>query len=473
MVFNSWIFALFLPIVLGLYLVLPHRGQNWLLLGASYLFYGWWDWRFLGLLAGTTTIDWLVGLLLEHPRLADRRKTVLAVSVVANLAVLGTFKYLGFFAASASVLAARFGIELDPVTLHVVLPVGISFYTFQSMAYTIDVYRRELPAVRSLPDFALFVAYFPQLVAGPIERATHLVPQLTQPRVITVEQWRDGVSLIVLGLVKKIAIADFVAGHVTRTFAGPANWSSLDLLLGVYAFALQIYGDFGGYSDMARGTSKLFGVELMANFRWPYFASSITDFWRRWHVSLSSWLRDYLYVPLGGNRKGPARRYLNLLITMLLGGLWHGASWTFVAWGGLHGLALAIHVAWTGARVHAGQALTAFSARWQSILGGLVTFHIVCIGWVFFRAETFTKAAAVLGGIVSLRPGWPLEALHDVLIAGSLTLLFDVMTLRSERKGEPFLGKTVLARGVMMGALLVLLLVLGDRSDVPFIYFQF
>ncbi len=341
MTFNSMQFVLFFTIVFLAYWRLGFRNQNRLLLAASYLFYGWWDWRFLGLMLLSSSIDYFCGLGLGRTDDPSKRKRLLWTSMTANLVILGFFKYFNFFIDSLDSGLDRAGVDWLAPSLGIVLPVGISFYTFQSMSYGIDVYRRELKPIRSFFDFALFVSYFPQLVAGPIERATALAPQITTPR-LRPDKTKvvEACSLILVGLVKKVVVADLAAEVANDVFSRSGEAGFFELLIGVYCFAIQIYGDFSGYSDMARGVSRLLGIELMENFKQPYFSATITDFWRRWHISLSQWLRDYLYIPLGGNRKGPRRTYINLGVTMLLGGLWHGAAWTFVVWGALQGLYL-------------------------------------------------------------------------------------------------------------------------------------
>ncbi len=340
MLFNSLEFVVFFAVVLALYSVLNHPRQNALLLVASYVFYGAWDYRFLLLLIGTTLVDYAVGLAIDRRSDPAARRRILMFSIVANLGVLGVFKYFNFFADSLVEFAGLFGLSVSPVTLNIVLPVGISFYTFQSMAYTIDVYRGHLKPCRSLPDFALYVTFFPQLVAGPIERATHLLPQIYARRVMTAEKIGSGLSLIALGFFKKVVMADNLAPTVNEIFAKQGGYTAEEVLVGAIFFAFQIYGDFSGYTDIARGTSRVLGFELMDNFREPYFARSPSDFWQRWHISLSTWLRDYLYISLGGNRGGRLTTYRNLILTMLLGGLWHGAAWNFVWWGLYHGTLL-------------------------------------------------------------------------------------------------------------------------------------
>ena len=389
MLFNSYTFWLFFGFVFVL-CGLSRRNfrlQNTVLLVASYTFYGFWDWRFLSLLLVSTIIDFNVAQWLERAETPRRRKLLLALSLCANLGVLGVFKYLGFFTESMVELLNAFGIDSSLPVLNVLLPVGISFYTFQTMSYTIDVYRRELPATKRFFDFALFVSFFPQLVAGPIERAAKFLPQVLQPRLQNRLRFTEGFYLILLGLFKKVVIADNMAPIANAIFSRDVSTlSGPEVMIGVYAFAFQIYGDFSGYTDIARGVAKWLGFDLMLNFRMPYFAASPSDFWARWHISLSSWLRDYLYIPLGGNRHGALLTYRNLMLTMLLGGLWHGAVWTFVVWGGFHGLILCLYrffgtfstATEPRALVRSGPFI---SGRW---LGILVMFHLTCIGWLFF-----------------------------------------------------------------------------------------
>ena len=333
MLFNSVQFVLFFVAVVVMHWAATPRWRNPILLAASYIFYGMWDWRFLGLLLVSTFVDYSVGRLLEGDRPERTRRALLATSVTVNLGILGFFKYANFFADGFVDLAGSIGLAPGQFTLQVILPVGISFYTFQTMSYSIDVYRRRLEPCRSVVDFATYVAYFPQLVAGPIERAHNLLPRLQRTdRSIGRAEIESGLGLILLGLVKKVVLADGVASVADKAFSDPSGLSFVAVAAGVVAFSIQIYGDFSGYTDIARGVSRLLGVELLLNFRQPYLARNITEFWRQWHISLSNWLRDYLYIPLGGNRRGSTLTVVNLMITMLLGGLWHGASWTFVFW---------------------------------------------------------------------------------------------------------------------------------------------
>ena len=322
------------------YRVLPHRAQNWLLLVASYYFYAAWDWRFLGLLVASTLVDFTCARVLARASTPRARRALLIVSLGFNLTLLGFFKYFNFFADSLHDVFGALGWQVDVFTLRVLLPVGISFYTFVTMSYVIDVYRREIPATRDLLDFAVFVAFFPHLVAGPILRASTLLAQIDSPRRITREQLRDGAWLIAWGYFQKMFVADNLAGLANAVFDPAAPQTGVNVLLGVYAFAFQIYGDFAGYSNIARGTSKLMGIELIENFRFPYLVRTPQAFWRNWHISLSTWLRDYLYIPLGGSRGSEWQTRRNLFLTMVLGGLWHGAAWTFVVWGIYHGVLL-------------------------------------------------------------------------------------------------------------------------------------
>jgi D-alanyl-lipoteichoic acid acyltransferase DltB (MBOAT superfamily) len=405
MVFNSLTFAIFFAVVLLLYFRLPHRGQNVLLLVASYVFYGAWDWRFCSLLFISTTVDWWAGLHLDPDRSAAYRRRVLLLSCVFNLGFLGVFKYYGFFMHSFLELAAKFGWHPDVRVVSIALPIGISFYTFQSMSYTIEVYRNHLRPAKSYLEYATFVAFFPHMVAGPIMRATNLLPQVQKPRVVTRAHVVEGLRLMLWGLYKKMVIADNMALVGDPIFARGGPYTFGEVLVGVLAFAFQIYGDFSGYSDIARGTASLMGFQLIVNFDLPYFATSPQDFWRRWHISLSTWLRDYLYVSLGGNRKGNLRTYVNLLLTMLLGGLWHGANWTFVAWGAYHGTLLAAH-RWIGERRGASISRTAWRARLGWAASVALMFCLTLYGWLLFRCHTFGQIAAmtraIFGGTLDL-----------------------------------------------------------------------
>jgi alginate O-acetyltransferase complex protein AlgI len=477
--FNSYTFWLFFLAVIGLYsLSRQLRWQNSVLLIASYVFYGFWDWRFLSLLFISTVIDFSVARALERTSEEGRRKALLAVSLTANLGILGVFKYLGFFTESMVELLNALGVQSSLGVLEVLLPVGISFYTFQTMSYTIDVYRRQLPATPNFFDFALFVSFFPQLVAGPIERASKLLPQLLHPRPRSETAFAEGLYLVLLGLFKKIVIADNMAPIVNAVFSRDvATLSGAEVLVGVYAFAFQIYGDFAGYTDIARGVAKWLGFDLMLNFRMPYFAVSPSDFWRRWHISLSSWLRDYLYVPLGGNRHGPLLTYRNLMLTMILGGLWHGAAWTFVAWGVFHGLILCLYrigeTLW-GSRHPAPAVVRSGPLIPGRLLSIVVMFHLTCLGWLFFRAESIGQAGAMLGRLGSD------PALTPFALGAAALIVFYVLPLLAfevwlERKGDllALLKTRGWVRGLVYGYLLFMLWFFPALGQYEFIYFQF
>ncbi|HEY7498120.1 MAG TPA: MBOAT family O-acyltransferase [Vicinamibacterales bacterium] len=395
MVFNSLHFIWFFVVVYAAYRLLPHRAQNWLLLVASYYFYAAWDWRFLGLLVGSTLVDYTCALAISRTSNLSRRRALLFVSLGFNLTLLGFFKYFNFFADSLHGLFGALGWNLDFVTVKVLLPVGISFYTFVTMSYVIDVYRRDTEPTRDLLDFAVFVAFFPHLVAGPILRASTLLAQIDRPRRISREQMRDGAWLIAWGYLQKVFVADNLAALANGVFDPAASHTGINVLLGLYAFAFQIYGDFAGYSNIARGTSKLMGIELIENFRFPYFVRTPQEFWRNWHISLSTWLRDYLYIPLGGSRGSEWQTRRNLLITMALGGLWHGAAWTFVLWGLYHGLLLIVYRA--AARVRLIARLSSGATAAARVAAWALMFHITCYGWLIFRS----RSAPQIGNLTS------------------------------------------------------------------------
>ncbi len=474
MLFNTWQFVIFFLVVFVVYHKLPLRGQNILLVVASYVFYGAWDWRFLSLLWISTLVDYTAGLLM--PRYGPRtRKWLLCASLCTNLGILGFFKYYNFMVDSAAHLLEVFGLQPHLPVLQIVLPVGISFYTFQTLAYTIDVYRGKLEPTRSLLTFAVYVAYFPQLVAGPIERAQHLIPQFSRGRVANAQMVSSGALLILIGLVRKVAIADVVAGQVDIVFSDPSRFSSPMLVRGVILFALQIYGDFAGYSDMARGISRMLGIELMENFNHPYFSTNATVFWRRWHISLSTWLRDYLYITLGGNRGPEWFVYRNLLLTMLLGGLWHGAAWTFVVWGGIHGLALAAHKFFLrGGKAPDVPQVNSMGDVIKATLSWALTMSVVLVAWVFFRATGFGNALDYLAGIASLRGAGAFHLEEWVLPLGMIALLMFIDVPQFLRRNHTvLLSWPWMVRGVVYAALVLLLVLIRVEDEVPFIYFQF
>jgi alginate O-acetyltransferase complex protein AlgI len=472
--FNSLEFLVFFLVVLGLYAVLRHRAQNTLLLVASYVFYGVWDYRFLALLMGTTVVDYYVALAMQRQIGTAARKRILVLSIVANLGVLAVFKYLNFFADSFAELAAVFGFHVSPFTLKVILPVGVSFYTFQSMSYTIDVYRGHLKPTKKLNDFALYVAFFPQLVAGPIERATRLLPQVMSPRTITLEKVGAGLSLIALGFYKKVVVADNLAGTVDAIFGKTGGYTGAEVVVATLLFAFQIYADFSGYSDIARGTARLLGFELMQNFREPYFARNPADFWRRWHISLSTWLRDYLYIPLGGNRHGVWKTYRNLTLTMLLGGLWHGAAWNFVLWGLYQGTLLVAYRLYEERHEAHAKVSERRDGKLRAIVETAIMFTFTLYGWLLFRADSgaqivaMTAALGEFGSIATV-----LQAVAKLLFYAWPILLLDYLKFRSN-DAEPVLTRAPVVWQV--GAycyLFLMFIVMGRYEGASFIYFQF
>ncbi|HEX6209188.1 MAG TPA: MBOAT family protein [Methylomirabilota bacterium] len=471
MIFNSIQFVVFFVVVYSLYRLLPHRPQNVLLLVASYVFYGAWDWRFLGLLAASTIIDYFIARYLGRTADPRRRTRVLWISIAFNLGVLGFFKYFGFFTENLRLLLSGIGLEVSPPMLHVLLPIGISFYTFMTMSYVIDVYRRHIEPTTDFIDFAVFVAYFPHLVAGPILRAASLIPQIARPRRPTAAQIQTGLWLVGWGLFKKVFVADNL-GHVAdEVFAPGRSPSGPEVLIGTYAFAFQIYGDFSGYSDIAIGISKLMGIDLNINFRFPYFVRSPQAFWRHWHISLSTWLRDYLYIPLGGNRKGEGRMYLNLMITMLLGGLWHGAAWPFVIWGAYQGALLVVYRLARGG----------MPERWHGaldqpalrVLGWLLMFHLTCYGWLIFRAASAGQIAALTGQLFAAWGG-PLPV-HELQLLAFYTLPLLLVhgweAWKDDLAAVPALP--LVPRYAIYVALAYFTVLFGEFAGSQFIYFQF
>lgn len=399
MLFNSAEFIIFFLIVYCLYIFSNIRGQNRVLLIASYWFYACWDWRFLSLIMISTIVDFVCGLKIHETANVQKKKFFLSCSLLVNLSLLGFFKYYNFFISSLEALFVDYGIPFNPTSLNIILPIGISFYTFQTLSYTIDIYRGKLEPTKRLLDFALFVAFFPQLVAGPIERAKRLLPQLSGKRVVTKEKITKGLYLIIWGLFLKVYIADNLARIVEPVFSSNTPYNGFEVTIALYAFAFQIFCDFAGYSNIAIGLSKCMGIDLMINFNLPYFSKNPSEFWQRWHISLSSWLRDYLYIPLGGNRKGQTRTFINLMITMLLGGLWHGASWTFVFWGGYHGFLL---VSYKLAQQHYSRKPPEQNRFRQIVVSGLqitIFFHLTCLGWLLFRSESLSQAIAMFSSI--------------------------------------------------------------------------
>ena len=477
MLFDTPVYFFFLAIVLLAYWQLKWRKQNILLLAASYFFYGWWDWRFLSLIWISTIVDYFCAKSIGASDRPAHRKVLLSISVVLNLSFLGFFKYYDFFAASLSDSLALLGITAPVAVLGIILPPGISFYTFQELAYLVDVYNRKLEPSKSLVDYALFISLFPHLIAGPIQRPSHLLPQVQHPRTLDSSRFFDGIMLILSGLFRKAVVADNCALLANAAFSGKLGEPNLAVvLIGAYAFAWQIYGDFSGYSDMARGSAQLLGFHFMVNFRQPYLSRSIQEFWRRWHISLSTWLRDYLYIGLGGNRHGEAKTYRNLLTTMVLGGLWHGANWTFVVWGAIHGGWLAGERAIRSLFGQQEQAtdkdgLGLFSP-W-SWVQRIFVFHVVCVTWIFFRAQSVSEAFHFLGGVTrwSWQPEYLVAIKFLVLFAIPLFLLDLLLEMRDE---EYVFEKTPELYRVGAAACLAMIVTFFAANQVSaFIYFQF
>ena len=475
MLFNSLIFLGFIAIVLSVYPWLRLRAQNVFLLAVSYVFFGYWDWRFSFLLLTSTVVDFFIGRKLKTTVGQKEKKLLLIVSIAVNLGILGFFKYFNFFVESAASVLGTIGFEPHMPLLKVILPIGISFYTFKTMTYTIDIYRGKMKPTDSFVDYALFTSFFPQILAGPIERASNLLPQISKPRTLSRERVLAGLGLILLGYFKKVAIADTLAPLVGKIFDAPESMSSGQLWTGVYGYTLQIYGDFSGYTDIARGIACILGFDTMVNFNAPYLSRNITEFWRRWHISLSTWFRDYLYIPLGGNRIGPVRTYANLFITMFLCGLWHGAAWTFVLWGAIHGTGLMVHRALLGGRKP--------DLSWPKTAGGwakdicsmLLTFHFVALAWVLFRAPTLDSALIYFQGLFRFQPATGFSI--SVLFAGGLLIALDIVqsyfasqSWLTDRREHRFL-RYAAAQLLLISVIAAAIAHVGTIT--PFIYFQF
>jgi D-alanyl-lipoteichoic acid acyltransferase DltB (MBOAT superfamily) len=455
-----------------LWLVRARKVRMVFILCASYVFYAHWDWRFLPLIWGSSTIDWLLGRAIGRARTPRRRKQWLVATVIVNLTILGIFKYFNFGVDSARAALQALGYHPPEIALRIALPVGISFFTFESMSYVIDVYRGVLEPKWSYLEYLSFVAFFPHLVAGPIVRPRDLLPQLAGEARWSPAEASEGLFLVATGLVKKVAIGDYLAVNlVDRVFDGPVQYSALECYAAVLGYGVQIYTDFSGYTDIAIGAALLIGVRMPLNFNSPYKAPNIQDFWHRWHISLSSWLRDYLYISLGGNRKGGVRTYVNLMLTMLLGGLWHGANWTFVAWGGMHGAGLGATRAYQAWRKQSGRKA---SSSW--LLHGLcvlATFHLVHVSWIFFRSETFGKAAIFFSQMASLTTYHP--NLPPMVVAILLVGIFAHWTPERWYAGaqSSFVRAPALAQGAALFVVALLLRQMATAQAVPFVYFQF
>ena len=474
MLFPTFTFVVFFLIVWPINwitMVRPHRWRIFITL-ASYIFYAAWDWRFALLLAGSTIINQGFAVAMHRTSDQQRRTALLVATVVVNLGILAYFKYWNFFADSGQAVLGNLGFEVPSLLVHTVLPVGISFFTFMALSYVIDIYRGDQKPT-TFAKFTVFLSFFPHLVAGPIVRPAELVPQFEPPpdprRIDTTRAF----ALIAGGLFKKVVIATALADFVDPVFGAPNQYSSLVVLIAIYAYAIQIYADFSGYTDMAIGIALLLGFKLPQNFDRPYSSASLREFWRRWHMTLSRWLRDYLYIPLGGNRKGRTRTYINIMLTMLLGGLWHGASWTFVIWGALNGLGLVVDHWWVSRRSERGgrEPATSGPRRWGMIF---LTFNFVCLAWVFFRQDSLGGATNLLGHLFT-NWGQPSPQITIGVILAIAALMVTQFTPPSvgQRLRGLFSGFSALGQGACLGVVLMVINLLGPYGVAPFIYFQF
>ena len=481
MLFNSISFAIFLPIVFFLYWFITNKNlklQNILLLVASYYFYACWDWRFMFLLMFSTFLDYYTGLKIEENKKQNLRKFWLWLSVGINLGFLGFFKYYNFFAESFAEMLQNFGLQVNPWTLKVILPVGISFYTFHGLSYVLDIYFKRIKAERNFVEYAVFVSFFPLLVAGPIERATHLLPQIKVKREFSYEKAVDGMRQILWGLFKKMVIADNCAVFANQIFANSATASGSELVLGALFFTFQIYGDFSGYSDIALGTARLFGIDLLRNFAFPYFSRDIAEFWRRWHISLSSWFRDYLYIPLGGSKGGNWMRIRNTFAIFLVSGFWHGANWTFIIWGFLNALFIMPSIILKTNRNNLEiVAMNKLIPSFRDVFNILLTFSLTVFAWIFFRAESVHHAIEYISGIFNAS----LFTIPDVKTAAYATLILIAFFMFIEWIGrehqfalQDFLVKKPrFIRWLFYGFIILLIGLFLQTHETPFIYFQF
>jgi D-alanyl-lipoteichoic acid acyltransferase DltB (MBOAT superfamily) len=485
MLFNSIEFLIFFPIVVVLYFACPYRYRWALLLAASYYFYAAWKLEYIILIIVSTLINYIAAIQIARLEHQAKRALLLLVSVCSNLAILFAFKYFNFVNDSFRATFNHFNLVYDVPMFQALLPVGISFYTFQTLSYVIDVYRGKLEPERHLGRFALFVAFFPQLVAGPIERGANLLPQFYEKFDFDEARVSSGLRLILWGMFKKVVIADRLGLYVNAVYNNPSEWAGWPIFLATFFFAFQIYCDFSGYSDIAIGAARVMGFNLMENFRRPYFARSPSEFWRRWHISLSTWFRDYLYIPLGGNRVTLPRWTLNLMIVFLVSGLWHGAAWTFVLWGGLHGLFMVGEAATGGVRSKlAGRLGLGQRPTLQAVLGWLITFSLVCLSWVFFRANSIADAFLLLNNLVPLTNFGDLNAPWAAVVSnpaqemalslGLILLLVLVQWVQEQDWQTPILfQRSLWFRWTAYLGLALAIMNLGITEEVPFIYFQF
>ena len=474
MLFNSLAFAVFLPVTFILYWSLSRnlRLQNLFIMTASYFFYSWWDARFVVLIYLSTMVDFIAGQKIHAAKNLARKRMFLAFSLITNLGILGFFKYCDFFIESFAFLLSRMGVPVHLPSLRFILPVGISFYTFQTLSYTIDVYRRQIEPTKDFIAFSAFVSFFPQLVAGPIERAKNLLGQFLKPRTFDYDETHDALRQMLWGFFKKIVIADRCAYYVDSIFIVKESPTGVSLLLGIFFFSFQIYCDFSGYSDIAIGTAKLFGFRLMQNFNYPYFSTNIVEFWQRWHISLSTWFRDYVYIPLGGNRCSRPRHLGNIFFTFVLSGLWHGANWTFVFWGALHGLYYLIHIICVGTvSVSPENGPRSWLARAKQVLCGLLTFGLVGFSWIFFRSETILQAIDYIFSIFFFKFG----CIPDRMMPDLVLILVFILVEFLQRNKTYALDIRHLPVFVRWGVYYFLIFLIMNLyvPAKPFIYFQF
>jgi alginate O-acetyltransferase complex protein AlgI len=482
MLFNSLDFAIFLPLVFILYWFITNKNlklQNLLIVGASYFFYGWWDWRFLSLILFSTIVDYLVGRGLAVQEIRIKRKLLLWTSIIVNLGFLGFFKYYNFFLENFITAFSFFGTNINANSLHIILPVGISFYTFQTLSYTIDIYHRKLEPTKDFVAFAAFVSFFPQLVAGPIERAAHLLPQFYKKRSFDYIRAVDGMRQILWGLFKKIVIADNCAEFANQIFNNSSDYSGSTLILGALFFAFQIYGDFSGYSDIAIGTARLFGFNLMRNFAFPYFSRDIAEFWRRWHISLSTWFRDYLYIPLGGSRGGKFMKIRNTFLIFIISGFWHGANWTFIVWGTLNAVFFLPLLLTKNNRNHIEiVAQGKHLPELKELMLMLLTFSLTVVAWIFFRAENIGHAIAYISEIFS--SSLISMPYFDGIKRATITIIFVVIFIvlewigREQQYAIAAIGNSWKRpiRYALYYAIIISILWFGSKEK-EFIYFQF
>lgn len=479
MLFNSLVFFVFLAIVFTVYWLLRKqiKLQNLLIIVSSYIFYGWWDWRFLSLIVVSSLTDYFIGLWLGKSTGKSKQKALLALSIAVNIGILGFFKYFNFFIDSAAGLLSQLGIQSNPTTLQIILPVGISFYTFQTLSYSIDIYRRQIEPTKDIVAFFAFVSFFPQLVAGPIERARNLIPQFLKKRTFDPVSANDGIRQILWGFFKKIVIADNAAVYVNEIFSNYTHHSGSTLLLGAVLFGFQIYGDFSGYSDIAIGTARLFGFNLMQNFAFPYFSRDIAEFWRRWHISLSTWFRDYLYIPIGGSRVSPLKQIRNVFVIFLVSGFWHGANYTFIAWGTAHALLFVPLLVSNRNRRYTEHIESADLIKHpQIILQMLSTFILVTVAWIFFRAQTVTDAFQYIAQMIQSFFEAPVKNFHitrqPVFYAIILMLVMEWIN-RKEKHGLQIQNWSHVARWSVYVFFALFIFMFGKFEQTQFIYFAF